>query len=594
MATIVTRASIHFDYETVAEYVLTIDALDPHAATGRATVSILLNDLEEIELPVNQAPYLASTVFFVDENVGDEFTPAQTVIGSALSADDPDNSIDEITYQIVGDSEQFELVVAAGVATIVTRAAIHFDYETVAEYVLTIDALDPHAAAGRATVSIVLNDLEEQEYVESFSEPDDPARFPLLIGYVDRAVNAAVLAMVREAPTPSGSWSSPPDSQPADLENGFASTADSSLERTDPFEALLRHDFSYTLAGGGAHRPIVRAWSGGSRSIVNADYFADNLGYEGAVNAGVVGFELETASRSRRAGMAVSFADADFDFVIDGEDIAVERDMFMLYPYLYWDVNSRVRVWGLLGVGAGDYRSESGDQGGDAHQAKMFAFDGGLDYQWQYDGFDLALGLESWNTSSWLTEGQDQFTEHEAETFSTQAGLEIAHPFVWKQQDLTLRPLARLQARLDRGDSGKKTVADLRGGAKLHWGAGLQIDVDGMVQVTTRESRQTRANMAIAYDFASDGRGLLLEMDSSVEGSSAHGSEFATSSRIGSRIGWGRPIRFFGASGIMTAQIRMEDYRIFEWGWDFQANRFGFGMAVDGASSTRLRYYYRP
>ena len=163
MATIVTRTSIHFDYETVAEYVLTIDALDPHAATGRATVSIVLNDLEEIELPVNQAPYLASTVFFVDENVGDEFTPAQTVIGSALSADDPDNRIDEITYQIVGDSEQFELVVAAGMATIVTRTSIYFDYETVAEYVLTIDALDPYAATGRATVSIVLNDLEEIE-----------------------------------------------------------------------------------------------------------------------------------------------------------------------------------------------------------------------------------------------------------------------------------------------------------------------------------------------------------------------------------------------------------------------------------------------
>ncbi|MCY4325105.1 MAG: putative Ig domain-containing protein, partial [Betaproteobacteria bacterium] len=112
----------HFDYDQQSEFPMTVIVQDPFRLESSAMVKVGI-----IELPANQAPHLASTVFFVDENVGDEFTPAQTTIGSALVADDPDNRTDEITYQIVGDSEQFELVVAAGVATIVTRAAIHFE-----------------------------------------------------------------------------------------------------------------------------------------------------------------------------------------------------------------------------------------------------------------------------------------------------------------------------------------------------------------------------------------------------------------------------------------------------------------------------------
>ena len=581
------RRNYGFDYEARDEYRMTVLVHDPAGGQARAMVKVGIIELPEQD---NQAPHLAATVFYMDENVGEEQTPAGTAVGTAISAEDADNRSDEITYSIIGSSDIFRIGHAGGTATIVTGRRMHFDYEAVPAYALTIGAMDPHGAVGVATISIVLNDLAE-EFVENANERDDASgRQPLLIGYVDRAINAAVVAMVRQPSTASRTLSPEQVSGSENPWAGFGQQDEEALARAKPFEALLRHDFEYTLAGGGRHGSIAKVWSGGSRTSLNAAYFSDDLSYDGSVSTGIVGFEIETAARGRRIGMAASFSDADFDFVVDGDSIGVERDMFMLYPYIYWDVTPKARVWGLLGLGSGNYLSKDARE---SHKAKMLAFDGGIDYKWEYDDFDLALGLESSNTSSWLVDNADAFDESGAKTFRTRALFEVARPFSWAEDDFTLRPFARVQARLDRGDAGKKAVADFSGGARLHWGAGLQIDLDGTAQIRTRESRETSAHMAIAYDFANDGHGLLLEMDSSVEGGGADGHEFGTRYRVGSRIGWGRPTRFFGAAGDMVVQVRTVDDAVSDWGWSFQARKFGFSLLFKGASEATIRYSYQ-
>ena len=86
-----------------------------------------------------------------------ENTAADQNIGLPVTATDPDAG-DEVTYALSGtDADDFDLVAATG--QLRTKAAL--DYETKAEYVVTITASDDAGASASVEVTIAVGDLPE-------------------------------------------------------------------------------------------------------------------------------------------------------------------------------------------------------------------------------------------------------------------------------------------------------------------------------------------------------------------------------------------------------------------------------------------------
>ncbi len=141
-----TRAAL--DYETKSSYTVRITVSDSEL-TDTIDVTINVTDVDE-----NRAPAFAegtSTTRSVAEN-----TAANTNIGSAVSATDPDN--DTLTYTLGGtDAAAFSIVSFSG--QLQTRAAL--DYETKSSYAVTVSVSDSNSGSDNISVTINVIDAPE-------------------------------------------------------------------------------------------------------------------------------------------------------------------------------------------------------------------------------------------------------------------------------------------------------------------------------------------------------------------------------------------------------------------------------------------------
>ena len=136
------------DYETKTSYSVRITVSDSEL-TDTIDVTINVTDVDE-----NRAPSFAdgtSTTRSIAEN-----TAADTNIGSAISATDPDD--DTLTYTLGGtDAASFSIVSTSG--QLQTSAALN--YESKSSYSVTVDVSDGNGGSDSIPVTISVTDVNE-------------------------------------------------------------------------------------------------------------------------------------------------------------------------------------------------------------------------------------------------------------------------------------------------------------------------------------------------------------------------------------------------------------------------------------------------
>ena len=141
-----TKAAL--DHETKSSYTVTVSVSDGNGGSNTIAVAITVSD-------VNEAPEFkngTNTTRSVAEN-----TAANTNIGNAIAATDPDN--DTLTYSLGGtNAAAFSINSTSG--QLKTKAAL--DYETKTRYTVTVSVSDGNGGSDTITVKInVLNDSME-------------------------------------------------------------------------------------------------------------------------------------------------------------------------------------------------------------------------------------------------------------------------------------------------------------------------------------------------------------------------------------------------------------------------------------------------
>jgi VCBS repeat-containing protein len=124
----------------------TFTSHDGSAASEIATVSITVH-------PVNDAPTLSGAAFVIEENSG-----IGTSVGSIAGAD---GDGDSLTYQIVGGNASGAFTIDSATGEIRVVDSLPLDFETIPEFVLTIEVADGGGLVATASVIVTLTDVSE-------------------------------------------------------------------------------------------------------------------------------------------------------------------------------------------------------------------------------------------------------------------------------------------------------------------------------------------------------------------------------------------------------------------------------------------------
>ena len=144
-------------------------------------------------------------------------------------------------------------------------------------------------------------------------------------------------------------------------------------------------------------------WGQGDLQHFNGDSSPLGMSYRGGLEAAHLGLDLH-ASEQMLAGLSFMRSRGDLDYTVDGVDGVVESRMNTIHPYLYWQPNERVGVWGIGGLGTGQVDVEDPD-GTHDFDADFRMFAGGVravlsrrdNNEWglRADGFTAQLQIEA-------------------------------------------------------------------------------------------------------------------------------------------------------------------------------------------------------
>ncbi len=117
-------------------------------------------------------------------------------------------------------------------------------------------------------------------------------------------------------------------------------------------------------------------WGQGDLQHFNGDLTRLGMDYRGGLDAAHVGLDLYANDRML-AGLSFMRSWGDMDYTDDGIDGVLASRMDTVHPYVYWQPNARVDVWGIGGLGAGEVDVE---EPGRAHNfdADFRMFAGGV------------------------------------------------------------------------------------------------------------------------------------------------------------------------------------------------------------------------
>ena len=142
------------DFETTANYTLTIEVEDAAGKTANNTIIIEVNDLDD------EPPTIpAGQVFDVNEN-----KPANTAVGSVIASD----NVGVTSYAIIaGDTKGQFTIDNNGNITV----AKNIDYETTTSFTLTVEVMDAASQSATEDITITINDIFDEFTlaIESYS-----------------------------------------------------------------------------------------------------------------------------------------------------------------------------------------------------------------------------------------------------------------------------------------------------------------------------------------------------------------------------------------------------------------------------------------
>ncbi len=93
-------------------------------------------------------------------------------------------------------------------------------------------------------------------------------------------------------------------------------------------------------------------WVQGDLQHFNGDLTWLGMNYRGGLKAAHVGLDLY-ANDQMLSGLSFMRSWGDMDYTDDGLDGVLDSRMNTVHPYLYWQPNERVSVWGIGGLGGG-------------------------------------------------------------------------------------------------------------------------------------------------------------------------------------------------------------------------------------------------
>ena len=154
--------------------------------------------------------------------------------------------------------------------------------------------------------------------------------------------------------------------QPGYGQNRFqgSGTRDSSL-RSGSGEYSGRRNRELNLAGvslelplagqqkGTSRRWVPALWGQGDLTRFNGNLTRLGMSYRGGLEAAHVGLDLY-ANDKVLAGLSFMRSWGDMDYTDDGVDGVLGSDLNTFHPYLYWEPNERVSMWGFGGMGWGE------------------------------------------------------------------------------------------------------------------------------------------------------------------------------------------------------------------------------------------------
>ena len=154
------------DFETQSSLSVTVEIDDADVGTSPDDFQALTISV----IDVNEAPQLDNAVFTLDENL------AGGSLVDTVSASDPDAG-DTHSYAVVGGTGQnaFEIDPAAGAIRVLDTTLL--DYETTAQFDLTVEVTDSGGLSGQATVTLNLADVNEAPVIaaQTFSIQENVA-----------------------------------------------------------------------------------------------------------------------------------------------------------------------------------------------------------------------------------------------------------------------------------------------------------------------------------------------------------------------------------------------------------------------------------
>ena len=98
-------------------------------------------------------------------------------------------------------------------------------------------------------------------------------------------------------------------------------------------------------------------WGEGDLQHFNGNLTRIGMDYRGGLEAAHVGLDLY-ANDKMLAGLSFMRSWGDLDYTDDELDGVLESRMSTVHPYLYWQPNERVSVWGIGGLGRGQVNVE--------------------------------------------------------------------------------------------------------------------------------------------------------------------------------------------------------------------------------------------
>jgi hypothetical protein len=144
------------DYDSVRQFVLTVQVTDSGGLTDTAAVTIHVLD-------ANRPPQINAQTFQVDENV-----PHGTVVGT-IAASDPDPN-DVLTYWLTAGNAGGAFAIGSLTGQLTINTPPGLDFETRAEFTLTVEVRDRRGLTASAPVTVFVNDLNDPPMLDAIAD----------------------------------------------------------------------------------------------------------------------------------------------------------------------------------------------------------------------------------------------------------------------------------------------------------------------------------------------------------------------------------------------------------------------------------------